>query len=66
MAVDEAGDRAEAAPVELLDVAVERPEVAHPADGRDPAVLAEDVGVLDDVDLAERRAAERALPPRRA
>ena len=65
VAVDEARDRAEAAPVELLDVAVERAEVAHPPGRRDPPVLAEDVGVLDDLDLAERRAAERCSRARR-
>ena len=58
-------DRAEPAPVELLDVAVERTEVGHPADRSDPPVLAEDVGVLDDVDLAERRAAKGRFRPRR-
>ena len=53
MAVDEPWDRAEAAAVELLDVAVERPEVGHPAGRGDPPVVAEDVRVLDHVDVAE-------------
>ena len=46
------------AAVELLDVAVERGEVAHPPDGGDRAVLAEDVRVLEHVHLAERGAAQ--------
>ena len=59
------GIAAQAAAVELLDVAVERAEVAHPPGRLDPAVLAEDVRVLDHVDLAERGAAKRrvAVPP---
>ena len=50
VAVDEPGDGSAAAPVQLLDVAVERIEVAHAADSGDPPVLAEDERVLDDVD----------------
>ena len=51
--------RREAAAVDLLDVAVERAEVAHEPGRRDPAVLAEDVRVLDHVDVAESAAAKR-------
>ena len=46
VAVDEPGDRAQAAAVELVDVARERPEVAHAAEGLDLAAVAEDVRVL--------------------
>ena len=59
VAVDEARDRAEAAPIDLDDVAVERRQVAHAADGGDRVVLAEDERVLEDVDLAERSPAKR-------
>jgi hypothetical protein len=62
MAVDETGDGAQAATVELLDVVTERLEVAHPADGLDPAVAREDVRILDDMDFAERRPAKRRGP----
>ena len=46
VAVDEARDRAQAAAVELVDVARERPEVAHATKGLDLAAAAEDVRVL--------------------
>ena len=59
VAVDETRNRAEAPPVDLLHVAVERPEVAHRPDRRDQAVLAEDVAVVDPVDVGERAPAQR-------
>ncbi len=65
VAVDEARDRGEAAPVELLDVAAERAEVAHAPRRRDAPVLAEHVGVRRDLDLAQRRAPERRAASRR-
>ena len=66
MAVDEPRDRAEPAAVDLLDVAVEPSgELAHAARRPRSSALAEDERVLDDVDLAERRAAQGRLVPRR-
>ena len=65
VAVDEAGDRAQAATVELPHVAVERRQVAHAADGLDRVAGAEDVRVLDQLDLAERRPAQRRVAPGR-
>ena len=56
VAVDEARDRAEAATVELLEVAVERSQVAHAPDRRDPVAVAEDERVVDHVDRGELRA----------
>ena len=53
MAVDESRNRAEAAAVDLLHIAVERRQVAHAAGCRDQPVLAEHVGVLDDRDRPE-------------
>src|SRR5205085_9401186 len=58
VAVDEAGDRAEAAARELLDLAVERRQVAHPPDRLDRLAAAEHERVLEHVHLAERAAAE--------
>src|SRR5439155_26597830 len=49
----------EASAVELLDLAVEGAELAHPPDCGDPPVLAEHVRVLDHVDPAEGVAAKR-------
>ncbi len=57
--VDEAGDRAAAGRVELVHLAVERRQVAHPSHRLDRLAPAEDVGVLDHLDLAERSAAQR-------
>jgi hypothetical protein len=54
VAVDEAGDRREPTPVELLDLAVERPELAHAADRLDGAVATEDERVLQHLDPGER------------
>ena len=62
VAVDEPGDRAEAAPVELDDVAVERGRSRHPADGDDRVAVAEDVRVVEPLDVAER--APRSGAPR--
>src|SRR5262249_28590260 len=58
VAVDEPRDRDEATAVELFDVVKGSGEVTHSPDRRDAAVLADDIAVFDDVDLAERRAAE--------
>ena len=58
VAVDEPGERAEAAAVELLDLAVERRKLGHRPDRLDPPVAAENEGVLDHVHLAERGAAQ--------
>ena len=66
VAVDEARDRAEPAAVQLDDVAVERAEIAHRPDRFDRLAVAEDVAVLDEVDLAERLPAQRRFAPRRA
>ena len=65
VAVDEPRNRAERAAVELLDVAVERREVGHAPYGGDRRALAEDVRVLDQLDLAERAASERGVRSRR-
>ena len=65
VAVDEAGDRALPAAVDFRHVAIERREVAHPPHRGDRAALAEDVRVLDDVDAAEVRAAQRRVQSRR-
>ena len=63
MAVHEPGDRAQAAAVELDDVAVERREFGHPPDGLDRLTGAEDERVLEHVDLAERVPTERSVGP---
>ena len=65
VAVDEARDRAEAAAVDLDDVAVERRQVAHAPDRLDRLAAAEDVRVLEHVDLAERGPAQRRVAPGR-
>src|SRR5204863_261694 len=59
VAVDEPWDGAEPAPVELDDVALQAAELAHGADARDEAVLAQDERLLDRLDASEVRAAER-------
>ena len=64
MAVDEPRDRDQAASVELVEVAEPSGEVPHRARRRDPAVLAEDVRVLDDLELAELAARGAALRSR--
>ena len=64
VAVDQTRDRGQAAPVELLDLAVERPQITHRTDLRDAPVLAEDVGVLDDIHRSKRRPAERSTGSR--
>ena len=63
VAVDEARDRAQPAAVELDDVAVERRQVAHPPDGLDRVAVAEDERVLEHLDVAERRSAQRGARP---
>ena len=64
VAVHESGDRARAATVHLNDVAGEARKIPHPPDRCDAAVLAEDVRVLDDVDVAERLSVQRRGRPR--
>ncbi len=56
MAVDEARDRAEPTPVELLELTVEPRQVAHAPDRLDPVSRTEDERIVDDVDGAERGA----------
>ena len=65
VAVDEPGHGAEPGAVELLDLAVERLEVAHPPDRGDRLAAAEDVGVLDHVDRTQVGAARRLPRARR-
>ena len=57
MAVDETGDRAPPAAVELDDIALEPREVAHPPHRFDRVAGAEHVRVLEDLDRAEPRSA---------
>ena len=59
MAVDEPRDRDQAASVELVEVAEPGGEISHRAGRGDPAVLAEDVGIGNDVQLPELTPAER-------
>jgi hypothetical protein len=51
--------------LDLLHVAVELRQLAHPADVLDAPLVNHDVGVLDDVDPAEPVAAERRVAARR-
>ena len=62
VAVDEPGDGAEPGAVELLDLTVDRLEVAHPPDRNDRLATTEDVRVLEHVDRPQVGAARR--PPR--
>ncbi len=57
VAVDEPRQRAEAAPVELVRLAVEARQVAHPPDGADAVAVAEHVRVVDHLHCAEGAAA---------
>src|SRR5207244_12703417 len=57
----EPGDRAQPTPVELLDVTVDRGQVAHAPDGLDRVAVAEDVCVLEHLDLTERLAPQRSV-----
>ena len=61
VAVDQAGHRSPSAPVELDQLGREAPcvELPHMPDSEDPPRVAEDVRVLDQPELAERRTAER-------
>ena len=59
VAVDEAGHRATAATVDLLDIAAERVEISHASDLGDPTVIDDDVRVLDDVGPPEIGSAHR-------
>ena len=53
VAVDEPRERAQPAPVELLDVPPERTEIGHPPHLDDAAALAQDVRVLEHIDPSE-------------
>ena len=64
VAVHEPWDRAETTAVELLDLSVERSEVLHATDLGDAPAVAEDERILEDVDLAQSRAAQRGVGPR--
>ena len=66
MAVDEAGNRTEAAPVDLGHVGSRHLlELGHRPDARDAAIAAENVRVLDDPDVAKTGTAQRpAVAPR--
>jgi hypothetical protein len=66
VAVDEPRHRAEAARIELLDVAADRLQVAHPPSRLDDAVATEDERVLEDLDVAQRRTAQRGICPARS
>ncbi len=63
MTVDEARQGAESTPVELFEPAagLPRPELAHRAERRYPAVFAQDVRVADNFHVRERPAAKRRL-----
>ena len=61
VAVDQAGHGAEPVPVQLLDVALERAEVAHPADCGDRRAVAQHVCVFEHLDLAQGLAASRRV-----
>ena len=61
--VDEAGDGAETATVELLDVPVERRQLRHRAHCRDHPAVAEHVCALDELPLAQARSTQRCVTP---
>src|ERR1700693_2672652 len=65
VAIDEPGHSTDDSAVELLDLSVERLELAHPADGRDPPRFTEEIRVLHDLDVAERLSAQRRVAPGR-
>jgi hypothetical protein len=65
VAVDEPGHRAEASAVQLLDLAVERRQLAHAAGRRHAPVLAEQERVLDQDGLAQGAPAQRRGRARR-
>ena len=56
VAVDQPGQRAAPPSVDLDEVALERLQVAHAADGRDRVAVDEHVRVLQQLDLSERAA----------
>ncbi len=62
VAVDEAGDRAAPAAVELLDIASDRLELTHSSDGDDRLAFAQHVGVLEHFDVAEGTTAAGRAP----
>jgi hypothetical protein len=64
VAVDEARDRAEPAAVDLDDIPVEGPQIAHPPHRVDRVAREEDERVLEDVDLGKRSAAQRCVASR--
>ena len=66
VAVDESRNGAESAPVDLLDLVVDRAEVAHAPDRRDSLIRTEQVRVLEHLDLREGAPAERRSAAGRA
>ena len=68
VAVHESGDGAEAATVQLLDLALglaqARAKLSHRAERGDSSVFAQHVRVADDLDIRERRTPERCLAAR--
>src|SRR5207237_7874047 len=64
MAVDEAGNGAKAPAVDLDELAFWLLEVAHRAKRNDTSLLAEDVGIVDYLDVAHGLTAQRCLPAR--
>src|SRR2546426_2728492 len=65
VAVDEPGNGAQSAAVELHDVAGQGRKVAHETDGLDLPALAEHEGVFEHVHLAQRLPAQRRTAARR-
>ena len=63
MAVDEAGDGAEAATVELLDVPIERRQLRHRAHCLDRPAVAEHVRALDELPLAQAGSTQWCVTP---
>jgi len=62
VAVDEPGDRTQAAAVDLLDIACGDRKLAHGADRLDRRPCAQHVGVLDHLDRVEIAATRRDRP----
>ena len=65
VAVDEAGDRAQPASVELDDVVADLGHVGHAPDRGDAVVRTEDERVVEPIEIGERAATEGRVPPRR-
>jgi hypothetical protein len=66
MTVNEAGNGAQPPSVDLGDVAVQAPKVAHPSHGRDRCAVAEDVGVLEHLHVPKRRSPQWSSGSRRS